>query len=80
MSNCGQCRYLDITPDADGKIRVRRGQGYGCNAPTLDAIPAGVPISAGSYFFGDILRQINIRRLVEPDMGEGCNCFKKRVK
>jgi len=49
-------------------------------APALDALPAGVPISASSFFPKDALRQLNLRQLVQPNMGADCNCFEKRAK
>jgi len=43
-----RCRHLLVTPDKDGKVRVRKGNGYRCavDAPT-PVLPASVTRAHG---------------------------------
>ena len=69
MARCRDCKHFGpISPDKDGKIRVRRGYAYLCSFPLKRLVyPDSVPERD----------RPKITNRVEPDDGARCPRFEK---
>jgi hypothetical protein len=66
---CGQCRFLRVAPDADGKIRVRKTKSYLCTVPVETP---RLPKSVRNY-------EPPRPTYMEPGDGDGCVYFAERL-
>jgi hypothetical protein len=73
VSNCGSCKYLDVKPDALGRVVVRKQNSYQCLAPQPDQPP--LPTS--------VLKRYGwewppLRTYMEGTDGKDCAVFVRR--
>lgn len=66
---CGKCQLMRVRPDADGKVRIRKGKAYPCTAKIENL---RLPKSVRRY-------DPPVPSYVEPFEGEGCSYFVARA-
>ena len=66
--SCGQCKFLRVLPDADGKVRIRKSRVYSC---TTSLEHLHLPKSVRNY-------KPPVPGYVQPTEGEGCSYFVER--
>lgn len=76
MTMCRTCKYLDVPPDAAGRIVPRKQFTYPCAAPILSAEAIGLPrsVTAGTGSF----HWPPAKSHMLPDWGEGCPAYVQR--
>lgn len=74
--SCKTCAFFDVPPDADGKVRVRRGNYYRCRAPVPDLktiLPEAITCAWG-------FRQPTATERSTSEQGAECPTWEARKK
>ena len=73
--SCGNCEYLDLPLNKNGRRYKSKGGAYRCLVP-LPEFPALPRCVTGAFRFSPIT--MRDRRAVQPDEGQTCPCYKRR--
>lgn len=73
--SCRTCKFLDVAPNAAGKVVARKHEAYRCLAPDPEwpALPDSITRHYG-------YKPTFHRRYMQPDEGDDCPLYRLREK